>query len=130
MSGVMRSRPLVLDVNDDVTLHEVFRAALEREGYDVITADDGREGIEVALLEKPDLILMNYMMPLMDGDRATRILREYPQMRDVPIILNTACDGAQTLERLMTSGFTNYFTLPISHRKIIEMVKRYCPVPE
>jgi CheY-like chemotaxis protein len=121
---------LILDVNDDVTLHEIFCDALRREGYEVITADDGREGVEMALRERPDLILMNYMMPLMDGDRATRLLREYPQMRDVPIILNTACDGAQTLERLMSNGFTNYFTLPVSSREIINMVKRYCPLPE
>jgi CheY-like chemotaxis protein len=130
IGGVKRSRPLILDVNDDVTMHEIVRELLRWEGYEVITADDGREGVEVALREQPDLILMNFMMPVMDGDRATRLLREYPRMRDVPIILNTACDGAQTLERLMASGFTDYFILPTGPCEIIGMVKRYRPVPE
>ena len=127
---VRRRRPLILDVNDDLSMHELMRGLLERMGYDVVTADDGQQGVEAALRENPDLILMNYMMPVMDGDEATRRLRAYPHMRGVPIICNTGCADRPTLDSLLAAGATAYFTLPTDPREIMEMVERYCPVPK
>lgn len=127
MSEDERRRLKILDVNDDEALQDVVKHCLEREGYEVITASNGLEGVETALREQPDLILMNYMMPVLDGNRATRRLREYPQMRDVPIILNTACDERMVKDTLMPDGFTDYFILPCSAREIIRLVKKYCP---
>jgi CheY-like chemotaxis protein len=127
---VKRRRPLILDVHDDESWHVLVRGLLGRMGYEVVTADDGRQGVETALRESPDLILMNYMMPVMDGDEATRRLREYPHMRDVPIICNTACADQQTLDGLMAAGATAYFILPTDPHEIIEILERYCPVPK
>ncbi|HEV7891914.1 MAG TPA: response regulator [Pyrinomonadaceae bacterium] len=125
-----RRRPLILDVNDDPSLQMLFCDMLRRMGYDVVAASDGRDGVEKALREKPDLILMNLMMPVMDGREATRLLRENPLTREVPIILNTACSDPETLDDAMSAGFTDYFTLPTGPRVIIEMVERYCPSRE
>ena len=125
-----RRRPLILDVNDDPSLQMLFCDMLRRMGYDVVAAGDGRDGVEKALREKPDLILMNLMMPVMDGREATRLLRENPLTRDVPIILNTACSDPETLDDAMSAGFTDYFILPTGPREIIEVVERYCPSRE
>ncbi|HKQ99666.1 MAG TPA: response regulator [Pyrinomonadaceae bacterium] len=116
----------ILDVQDDPCMRMLVKDYLEREGYEVVQASDGQQGIEAALREKPDLILMNFMMPVMDGDAATRRLREHPQMRDVPIILNTACQG-EIIQELMASGFTDYIILPCDPRQITEMIQKYCP---
>ncbi len=79
--------PNILLVEDDPTLSETLRYNLEREGYSVLTAGDGIQALELARRERPDLLLLDVMLPRLDGFSVCRILR---QESDVPILMLTA----------------------------------------
>ncbi len=79
----------VLLVEDHPDVRHVLRLQLEWMGFAVIIAKNGKEGVETAIAEKPDLILMNSIMPEMDGWEATRILRATPETKDIPILAIT-----------------------------------------
>src|SRR4030095_10521445 len=83
--------PTVLLVEDEQTLSETLRYNLEREGYGVIVAGDGVQGLELARHERPDLVILDIMLPRLDGFSVCRILR---QESDVPILMLTARQDA------------------------------------
>jgi two-component system alkaline phosphatase synthesis response regulator PhoP len=91
-------------------------------GFTCITAKNGKEGVDTAVAEKPDLILMNSMMPEMDGWEATRILRSHPQTKDIPILGATAMFRPADLKAWLDVGCNDYivkpFTLDELSRKI------------
>jgi two-component system cell cycle response regulator DivK len=80
----------ILLVEDHPELRDLLSHVLEWMGFTSITAKNGKEGVETALAEKPDLILMNGNMPMMDGWQATRLLRAKPETKNIPIIAATA----------------------------------------
>lgn len=80
----------VLVVDDEVVIAEAVAAVLQDEGYEVATATNGQEGLDQALSTKPDLVLVDMMMPVMDGEEMSRRLRENPQTCDIPIVVMSA----------------------------------------
>lgn len=84
----MGSKILIAD--DDVQILQMIRSRLENSGYEVITAHDGQDAVEKAKLHKPHLIVLDIMMPRMDGTEAGRILRESAATCDIPVIYITA----------------------------------------
>jgi len=79
----------ILVVDDEIQLIELVQIRLEADGYEVITANDGEEGLEKAKSEKPDLILLDVMMPKMDGYQACSLLKNDEQTKNIPVILFT-----------------------------------------
>lgn len=116
----------ILDVNDDKGWSDFFKEYLEGRGWQVVTASDGDEGVVVALRELPDLILMNYLMGRMDGLQATRLLREYPHMRGVPVILYSACDEEWLRPLALEAGCTDFLASPFGFKDACRMIKFYC----
>jgi Response regulators consisting of a CheY-like receiver domain and a winged-helix DNA-binding domain len=88
----------ILVVDDEVAIVRVLRDRLEMEGFEVLTAYDGAQGVEIARKEQPDLIIMDITMPNMDGLTATRLLREQPETAHIPIVMLTA-RGQESDER-------------------------------
>lgn len=93
----------VLVAEDDATTREMFRRMLEKEGWEVATADNGKTALERVAIREPDLILLDLMMPEMDGFQFLTELRQHPQWRSLPIVVITAMDLSPT-DRLRLSG--------------------------
>ena len=105
-----------------------MRALLEAHGFRVVEAANGREAVERALEECPDLVLMDIMMPEMDGFEATRVLRSQEGTRGVPIIAVTAMDGAQRLS--VQAGADDFVAKPIDTRGLMAKIRSWLPAAD
>ena len=101
----------ILVAEDNPDSRDALRALLEAYGFAVVEAEDGQEAVRKALRFKPDLVLMDIMMPVMDGLQATRTLRASPDFRQVPIVALTAMAGARQLA--MDAGCDGHLPKPI-----------------
>lgn len=115
--------PSILLAEDHFDSREALRALLEASGYTVHLASNGREAVDVALAVHPDLILMDAMMPEMDGFQATRILRSSAEFRQVPIVAVTAMEGATPLAE--AAGCDEVIHKPIQIRAFLERVRNW-----
>lgn len=100
--------PKVLLVEDDSNLREIYGAPLEAEGYEVVSASDGEEGLAVAVRERPDLIVSDVMMPKISGFDMLDILRSTPETKDVKIIVMTALSQDEDRKRGEELGADRY----------------------
>lgn len=114
--------PRILIAEDHPDSRDALRALLEAFGYQTAVAVNGREAIEIALAEKPDLILMDIMMPELDGFEATRILRDHEQTRAIPIIAVTAMEGAHQLA--LQAGASDFLRKPIDTRILLDKIRQ------
>lgn len=112
----------VLVVDDESSIVNIISYNLKKEGYEVITAEDGEVGLELALNENPDLILLDIMMPKMDGYEVCRKVRE---KSNVPIIMLTA--RADEVDKVigLEMGADDYVTKPFGNRELIARVKAH-----
>jgi CheY-like chemotaxis protein len=111
VNAVLRSGAVILVAEDHPDSRDALRTLLEAMGHRVLIAVDGREAVARARAEHPSLILMDVMMPEMDGLQATRELRRDPTMGGVPIIALTALEGAR--EKALDAGCDDYIAKPI-----------------
>lgn len=111
----------ILLAEDHLDSREALRALLEAFGFLVIPAVNGAEAIRLARETCPDLILMDIMMPEVDGFEATRRLRGFPETRNVPIITLTAMDGAR--DRAIEAGADDFLAKPINSGQLLDMVR-------
>jgi two-component system response regulator RegX3 len=113
-------RPLILLVEDETDLVESMRFALEAEGFDVVTASTGREGLEKARTHRPSLVLLDLMLPESSGLDVCRYLRAES---DVPIIMLTARDGEADKVAGLELGADDYVTKPFSMRELVARIR-------
>jgi CheY-like chemotaxis protein len=113
----------LVDDSETVLLLELM--ILRTGSYDLATARDGREGIERALAFKPDLILMDVIMPEMNGFEAIRTLRARPETRAVPILIVTTKGEEQSMEEGYMSGCNDYVTKPIDSLELLTKIRTY-----
>src|ERR1044071_5208473 len=118
-------RVLVVDDFDDSRFS--LSKLLEIEGYEVIEATDGAQAIELALADKPDLILMDLSLPVIDGLSATRQIRQNEAMKSVPIIVLTAHDLVDFQTKAKDAGCTDYATKPVDFNALIILMSKYLP---
>ena len=111
MNGTIRTGPVILVAEDHLDSRDALKTLLEAVGYSVVEANDGREAVALALESHPSLILMDLMMPEMNGLDATRMLRQQEEMQDVPIVALTALDGVR--ESALAAGCDDYVTKPV-----------------
>ena len=115
--------PLILVVEDENALVTLLRYNLEREGFQVIEAGDGEEALLLAREQQPDLILLDWMLPLLSGIEVCRQLRRLPETRSVPIIMLTARGEEGDKLRGLDSGADDYVTKPFSPSELIARVR-------
>jgi CheY-like chemotaxis protein len=115
-----RNGLMVLVAEDHLDSRDAMRALLEAFGFHVIVAVNGREAVEMAVENRPALVLMDIMMPELDGFEATRELRRHPELEATPIIVVTAMEGAHQLA--MQAGANDYIRKPIDIRGLIAKV--------
>ncbi|MFA4947841.1 MAG: response regulator [Candidatus Krumholzibacteriia bacterium] len=114
----------VLVVDDEVNITQILEFSIGAEGFEVITAQNGEEAIEKARREQPDLIILDVMMPKIDGYEACRILKANPLTKNIPVVLLTA-KGRDIDKRLgMEVGATDYIVKPFSPNRLVERINQ------
>jgi two-component system, OmpR family, phosphate regulon response regulator PhoB len=126
-------RPTILIVEDENALVTLLRYNLERDGFEVIQAQDGEEALAAARDQKPDLVLLDWMLPLMSGIEVCRQLRRTAETRNIPIVMLTARGEEGDKLRGLDSGADDYVTKPFSPSeltaRIRAVLRRAKPVP-
>jgi twitching motility two-component system response regulator PilH len=113
----------ILIVDDSPTETHVLSTMLESNGYDIVTADSGESGVEVAKKEIPDLILMDVVMPGLNGFQATRQLKKDPSTTHIPVVIVTT--KHQETDKIwgMRQGAKDYLTKPVEEGNLINTLK-------
>lgn len=113
----------ILMVDDSPTEIVVAKKILEGKGYTVITASNGAEGVQKAKAEKPDLILMDIVMPDMNGFKATREISKNPETSSIPVIMMSSKDQETDMEWAKRQGATAYLVKPASEDDLLAAVE-------
>ncbi len=127
-AGVKKSRNeknLILLVDDNQDNQYAVKFILEDKGYRVVFARDGAEGIEKAVKLKPDLILMDMMMPKVDGYQATQKIRSYKVLKNVPIIAMTAKSSQEDRRQAIKAGCNEYLSKPFNLEDVLKKVEKW-----
>lgn len=119
----MSDKQTILVVDDEQDLLDLIEYNLKKEGFDVLTAEDGKEGIKMAREHSPDLVLLDIMMPKMDGLEVVEIMRDDDDLWRIPIIFLTARGDEKTEVEGLNKGGDDYITKPISTTKLISRIK-------
>jgi len=119
----MRTPPRILVVDDNPENREIFRARLASHGYEILTACDGEEGLAAARAAQPDLILLDIMMPKVDGIEVCRQLRADPAFPFTPIIMVTARSDSKDIVAGLAAGGDEYLTKPVDQASLVARVK-------
>ncbi|MBX7133712.1 MAG: response regulator [Fimbriimonadaceae bacterium] len=114
----------ILVCDDERHIVRLIQVNLERQGYTVVTAFDGKEGLEKILSEKPDLVVLDVMMPYMDGFEVLKSLRKEPSTQDLPVIMLTAKAQDKDVFEGYHYGADMYLTKPFNPMELVTFVKR------
>jgi CheY-like chemotaxis protein len=116
----------ILVVDDSRTALMMEREILERRTpYQCVTASDGQEAVEKAQHEQPDLILMDVVMPRMNGFEACKAMRLHPRTREIPIVLVTTRGEESYMEAGFQSGCNDYITKPVNGNELVALLQSY-----
>jgi CheY-like chemotaxis protein len=119
------SNPTIMVVDDDEDIRYMMRILLEEDGYRVLEAENGQRALEIAQSGRPDLILMDLSMPVLDGFAATRCLRQMTIISDVPIIAVTAFDTPEHRTNASAAGINEYLTKPVDFIKLDKLIGQF-----
>ncbi len=117
----------VLLVEDHPELLEILTWQVETMGFSVIAANNGREGVKKAIKENPNLILMDIMMPGMDGREATRLIRSNPETQDIPILAATVLSKESDLRSCIEAGCSDYIVKPFTTQELRDKILDIIP---
>jgi two-component system, cell cycle response regulator DivK len=124
----MSAMQKVLIVEDHADMRELLTWQIELMGFLPIAAKHGKEGVEKAIAERPHLILMDIMMPGMDGWEAARALRANPATRDIPILAATALFRDSDLKSCLDAGCNGYIVKPFTFQELQGKVREFVPL--
>jgi CheY-like chemotaxis protein len=116
--------PRLLYVEDNEMNRDMLSRRLQRRGFEVLIAEDGEQGVTLAAAEKPDLILMDMSLPVLDGWEATRRIKAAPDTRRIPIIGLTAHAMAADRDKCLEAGCDDYDTKPVELGRLLEKIER------
>jgi twitching motility two-component system response regulator PilG len=119
------ARKKILLVDDDESILELFRDVLEGKGHQVTTFTRGWEALQAVSREQPDLIILDIMMPRVNGYEVCQILKENPKTKTIPIIFLTALSHQEALRRAAEGGADDFLVKPCPPEKLLKHVDRY-----
>ncbi|MFT0861125.1 response regulator [Ancylobacter sp. G4_0304] len=119
----------ILLVEDNELNRDMLSRRLSRNGFEVIVAVNGQEGVDLALSGKPDLILMDMSLPVLDGWEATRRVKANPETAAIPVIALTAHAMAQDREEAMAAGCDDFDTKPVDLPRLLEKIRARLGLP-
>lgn len=114
----------ILIVDDNESNIKFLRVILSKTGYNVLEANNGKDAIEIAIKENPDLILMDIMMPGLDGFESLKILKSLDNIKNIPVIAITALAMKGDKEKILDAGFIDYISKPVDYKELLEKIKR------
>ena len=120
----------ILVVEDNETNMYLMRFILQKNGFECIEARDGAAGVELAVKEKPDLILMDIQLPVLDGYEAMKKIKAREETRDIPVIALTSYAMKVDREKALNSGFDGYIEKPIDPETFIPEIKIHLRISE
>jgi two-component system cell cycle response regulator DivK len=115
----------ILVVEDQEDNRRILRDLLTSAGYQVLEAEDGEQGIAAAEAHRPDLILMDIQLPIVDGHEATRRIKANPELRAIPIIVVTSYALSGDEDKARAAGCDDYVTKPYSPRQLLAKIKEH-----
>ena len=118
----MKKKILIVDDNQD--LRQVLQVQLEHRGYETILARSGKQAVDIATAQLPDLILMDIRMPEMDGFQATRLIRQNPKTRSIPILAVTVLETHEERELCLQSGCDDYIPKPFTFSLLFSHIEK------
>jgi len=111
-------------VDDDLDLCLIYETVFKHLGYDAVFAVNGAEAVKIASTQKPDLILMDIIMPVMNGYQATRMIRQSPKTHSIPVIAVTALTSPEEREECFRSGCDDYIAKPFKIKDIATRIEK------
>lgn len=115
----------ILVVEDELTNQEVAEVILKNQGFQVILAGNGQEAIDKAIKEHPDLIIMDILMPVLDGLTATRQLKSDQRTADIPVVAVTAKASNSDRDAAEAAGCDGFLAKPYRNKTLVETVRNY-----
>lgn len=122
--------PRVLVVDDEEDVVRLLEFRLQKEGFDVITATDGQSAVRITEQEKPDLVILDIMMPLMDGMEALRQIRSRRATSRIPVIMLTAKTASVTVDEARQLWVSDYIMKPFDPEKLVAKARKALKLPE
>lgn len=119
----------ILVVEDEVTNREVAEVILKNQGFEVLVANNGQEAIEMTHRTRPDLIVMDILMPILDGLSATRELKHDPATAHIPILVVTAKASNSDRDAAEAAGCDGFLAKPYRNKSLVETVRQFLPMP-
>ncbi|MBN1867743.1 response regulator [Candidatus Sumerlaeota bacterium] len=118
------SKPVILVADDEEDIKEILKMYLEGCGFDVVTAFDGLDAAQKAKECHPALILMDIMMPVMDGIEVTKMLKASGTTREIPVVMLTAAAQSAMVQKAMEAGATAYISKPFEPDQVREVIEK------
>ena len=119
----------ILYVEDNPDNVYMLTRRLKKKGFELIIAGDGQEGIDKAVEESPDLILMDLSLPTMDGWTATAKIKEIEEVKHIPIIALSAHAMPEHRDRALKAGCSDYDTKPVDIKRLLSKIGQYIKIP-
>ncbi len=116
-------RTKILIVDDEPNIVQTLQDRLEMNEYEVVTACNGKEGLEQAIREQPDVVLLDVIMPIMDGHEMLEALRKQPGCGDISVIMLTARSQTQDIARANACGIEDYIVKPFDLSELLEKIE-------
>ena len=117
----------ILVVDDDPNVQRLLQYTLKQEGYEVVIASDGAEGFRLWGAEAPDLILLDVMLPKLDGYQTCAIIKRNPRFADTPVVMLSSKDGVFDRARGRMVGCQDYLTKPFTKDQLLTVVQQLAP---
>lgn len=115
----MATDATILVIDDDESMLEIIKSSLNKSGFNAITAVSGQEGLQIAAKTKPDAIILDWMMPEMDGNEALKNLKDNNDLRSIPVMMLTAKDEINNISESLTLGAKEYIVKPFDLENMV-----------
>lgn len=120
----------ILVVDDDPNSRKIVELMLQSQGYELGFVENGQEAVIEAERQRPDLIFMDMLMPVLDGKQAVALLKQNPRTASIPVVALTALAFASDRKAALEAGCDDYLSKPFMRRELLEMARRYLPAPD
>jgi CheY-like chemotaxis protein len=124
------SKSKIMVIDDDVKSLELMEAILVPRGYEVITTDNPLQAVALITVEKPDIVLLDVMMPVLDGYSVLSEIKKTKQISNIPVVMLTALGFELNKELAQNLGAAGYITKPVDHAELMQTFSRLLPLPK